>query len=253
MQIFRFKTKSKEWHKARCKVITGTDVASLFGLHKYQSLPKLVEKKLNCGAGREDEVKDNSILRTGRMMEQVAIQSALELGIDIEPAAPSGNVEFIIDDEEILGASLDAITYCSREGRTIVECKSTENTDKYNEWRKGNIPEQYLLQIQVQLGVSHLGNGYFIGVESKPPFATTIFKIKANKKIYSIVESTVKDFWDKFNTDPKQKFTTNKDGKKQILELLPSTIKKLNESWNINDIFVDNKEKPCNNIDIWRE
>lgn len=227
MQIFKFQSGSKDWHSKRCKVITGTEIATLYGLNKYLSVPKLVDKKIKCQKGIEEPREDNSILRTGRMMENVAIASAAELGYYITPATEANHVLFITDGH--LGASLDGIYHDKKLGMGIAECKSTENDSKFKDWLDGNLPPHYLLQLQAQLGIYNLPFGLFVGVHSKPPFSTVIYQVTQNKEIYEIFLLTIAKFWDNIKKDEKN--TTNKEGKARILELLPSTIKKLDTAW----------------------
>jgi predicted phage-related endonuclease len=240
MKLFKVESGSQHWLNLRLKAITGTEIATLFGLSKYLFLPKLQLKK----KGGVDEFPDNSILRTGRMMEHVAAASARELGFNIQNASSELNTTtYITTDCGMLSASLDFFYYDNDMKLGIAECKSSELDKKFKDWKEGILPEHYLLQIQTQLGIYGLEKGILIFTHSKAPFPTVIYEIEKNNEIFDIMLLTAKDFWCKIYTD--EKITTNKEGKKRILEILPNTFKKISESW-VEDVY-DTKDKGNNN------
>jgi len=226
MQVFRFVAQSDKWREIRNKVLTGTEVAGLFGLNRYLSISKLEKKKKG---EVKDELVDNEILRAGRMGEAIAIASAMEAGYNVQSAAPDGCVEFVVSDDGLLGASLDAIIWNQEVGKCIAECKSTSNQQKFEKWLKADLDVHYLLQIQVQLGICHLEKGYFIGVNSQPPYATVVYEITFNKEIYKIILDKASEFWYRILKDEKNE--VNEEQKTKILELLPSTVLKVKETW----------------------
>lgn len=226
MQVFRFIAQSEKWREIRNKVLTGTEVAGLFGLNRYLSISKLEKKKKG---EVKDELVDNEILRAGRMGEYVAIASAREAGFNVESAAPEGQVEFVVSDNGLLGASLDGIIWDVNVGKCIAECKSTSNQQKFEKWLKADLDVHYLLQIQAQLGICHLEHGYFVGVNSLPPYATVIYKINFSHEIYKIILDKVVDFW--LNIEKGNKNEVSETDKARIIELLPQTVSKVMETW----------------------
>src|SRR5690606_39097283 len=99
-----FKQGSKDWLNARSKVITGTEISTLFGLNKHLSVPKLLKQKYE-----NIKLEDNEFLRAGRILEPGIIIALNEIGIKAKSAAPTGKVKFIIHTSGLLGSSLDAV------------------------------------------------------------------------------------------------------------------------------------------------
>lgn len=215
------KARSKEWFELRKKVITGTDISALFALNPNSSVPKVIRNKLNL---KEDTLEDNSIIRTGRMMENVCIASVHEMGYDVKKAAEEGFVNFVTHKNQNLGSSLDALL-----DNYPAECKSTESKEKFAKWLKGELSIHYILQIYVQLMCLNKDHGFVIGCLSLPPFPTILFKIKTNKEIDQIVISTVNRFWDELKKQ--EKFKINQDDKKKLLTLLPKSCSIIDISW----------------------
>lgn len=221
MQVFRFKHGSKEWLALRKKVITATEIAALVGLHQYKSLNALLKK--------EDDVPliDNKYMRGGRIAEPGCVVSAAEAGFNIEEAAPRGMVEMVIDDSGLISASLDAVCWDPKLGKIIVECKSTENKDRFFQWVDGNLPAHYLLQLQTQMGCMHLNYGYYVGMLGQLPNPTVIYKITFNKRIFELLKENV------VLLRKKELTIVNKEHKIEIERLLKEGVEKISETWMI--------------------
>lgn len=212
-----FESHSKEWFEARLKVITGTEVASLFGLNEYKSVPSIMRNK----AGQPDVIQDNLAMKKGRIFEPAVIQLCRENGFDIEPAAPFGKVKFISKGK--LGCSLDAVgTY--NKNKMIVEIKTTSK-EKYDTWTISP-PLNYLLQIQVELICSDNNHG-LLAVAAIPmdELESMVFGITKNDKIVKLINEEVELFWEHFNNNTQFKVCQKK--KKQLIDLLNTTWKRI--------------------------
>jgi len=212
-----YEARSKEWFEARQKVITGTEVSSLFGLNSYKSVPSIVRDK----NGKPDVMQDNIHLKKGRIFEPAVIQLCIENGFELEPAAPFGKVAFLTKGR--LGCSLDAVgKYKSHS--VIAEIKTTSK-DKYETWEISP-PLNYLLQLQVELICSDHDRG-LLAVASIPmdDLQSMVFGVIKSKKIADLIDKEVNRFWDCFETDTQ--FKVNQVNKKKITEELGKVWKRI--------------------------
>lgn len=212
-----FEAHSKEWFEARQKVITGTEVASLFGLNPYKSVPSLVRNK----SGQTDIIEDNLAMKKGRIFEPAVIQLCIENGFDLQPAAPFGKVAFISNGK--LGCSLDAVGKIGRH-KVIAEIKTTSK-EKFETWQISP-PLNYLLQIQVELICTEHKHG-LLAVAPIPidDLESMVFGITYSGELAEIVDETVESFWTHFKN--KTQFKVNQDTKKKVVELLGKTWKRI--------------------------
>lgn len=212
-----FEAHSKEWFKARQEVITGTEVASLFGLNPYKSVPSIVRNK----GGQDDLVEDNLAMKKGRIFEPAVIQLCIENGFKIEPAAPFGKVAFLTKNG--LGCSLDAVGKIGKH-KVIAEIKTTSK-EKFETWQISP-PLNYLLQIQVELICTEHKHG-ILAVAPIPidDLESMVFGITLNKDLEKMIIDEVSLFWEHF--DNKTQFKVNQEKKKQVIELLGKTWKRI--------------------------
>jgi len=188
-----YEARSKEWFEARQKVVTGTEVSSLFGLNSYKSVPSIMREK----SGKPDVMQDNIHLKKGRVFEPAVIQLCIENGFDIEPAAPFGKVSFLSKDK--LGCSLDAVG--RYKGKPVVVEIKTTSKDKYETWQVSP-PLNYLLQLQVELICSNHTHG-LLAVAPIPidDLESMVFGVVLSKKVNDLVTTEVNRFWECFNAN----------------------------------------------------
>lgn len=205
-----FKAQSPEWFELRKKHITGTEVPSLYALNPYLSAVKVMQ-------GKDTPVKleDNDALRAGRILEPGVVVALTEMGIDVKPAALFGEVCVVT--KKNISVSLDAI---ATDESFLVECKTTEK--KFEAWKEGFIPINYLLQCQVQLLCTGLPYALLACMHIHSPFPIVIYKVVENKELQKIIIDTVDRFWD--NKSKEEKFKVDQDEKKAVLGLLENTI-----------------------------
>lgn len=205
-----YEARSKEWFEARQKVVTGTEVSSLFGLNSYKSVPSIMREK----SGKPDVMQDNIHLKKGRVFEPAVIQLCIENGFDIEPAAPFGKVSFLSKDK--LGCSLDAVGRY-KGNPVVVEIKTTSK-DKYETWQVSP-PLNYLLQLQVELICSNHTHG-LLAVAPIPidDLESMVFGVVLSKKVNDLVTTEVNRFWECFNANTTYK--VNQVAKKEMVKEL---------------------------------
>lgn len=216
-----YKSLSAEWREARGKVITGTEVSSLFGLNPYKSVPSLVRSKL----GDPDEVLDNPAMMQGRRLEPGVIIAVDEAGYNAEPAAPWGHVCFLINKCGLLGCSLDGVGTIKKE-KIIVEAKTTRAAN-FDKWCETNMPPlYYIMQTHVEMLCADTKLGLLAAAPARIPFVElAIWGTVRNKKIDKLLVDTTKRFWDNLNSETK--FVIDQKDKAEIRELLEKSIRRI--------------------------
>jgi len=140
---------SPEWHEARSKCITATDIAAILGLHPYKSAAEVYLDK--TGQGREVQI--NQSMKCGTHLEpSIAEWWSQENGRPIERANFTSRT-----DEPIFGASPDYLVGDSG----VLECKwcGPNAAQGFGEG-PDDVPTHYLLQVQWQLFVTGRTYGY---------------------------------------------------------------------------------------------
>ena len=142
-----FKAQSSEWLDFRKKYITGTEIASLFGLNPYKSANDLALEKT---AGVEFPFTDNSFVKIGRVYEDAIINQVGGIA-----AGDKGNVKLYYDEEVGISCTLDGIYQ-----DVPLECKCMYYNSFVNK-HKGTMPPHYMLQLITQMHMLGKDVGYF--------------------------------------------------------------------------------------------
>ena len=218
MKIFIFKAGSKEWLECRKKYITGTMIATLFGINSYMKIDELIDIKFNGLV--PEKVNDNVPMRAGRLLEPSHFIALNELNIPAEDAAPPGYVKCVIDDSGKLMVSMDGIVY-SKTGGYPIECKSVGKA-KWSKIHRPSEKRQYLIQLYLQMFCHNLEGGLLSILQRDDPKNINVYLLKRSKEIDNIILDTVNRFY-----RDKTKFKVNQEDRKTIIKFFEDTLEKI--------------------------
>jgi len=213
--IRTFEPQSQEWLEARTQYITGTEIASVFGLDPWKSWKKMLKDKTI-----PPQKIDNPAMRAGRLLEPSVFVALNEVGIPAQPAHLS-KVVMAIDEVNHISASMDGKMQ-TKEGFYIIECKSTK-MEKFNDWYT-KVPLKYSLQVQVQMLVSGVDKALIACLGGLyPDLPLIVYEIRPDKVLHDIIRSECRRIWNAFEADYKDpKFTIDKKHKEYILKSIDS-------------------------------
>ena len=224
-----FTAGSDDWLTLRSNNITGSDVATLFGMNKYKSLNKLRKEKLTG----ESEFTQTKFVIAGRILEPTILLYLSEV-LNRKVIHCGGVSEVVVykHNQARLSCTLDGLLNSSI-GEIPVECK-TMNLKTFSKYHKDDIfyiPLNYLLQLAVQSMC--LGCEYGIltfCIYKTPDDINTLLPIeiiefiplsvKFNTKIYELILKEVEYFYNKVLTDKSNSVSIRKGIKEDMMELL---------------------------------
>lgn len=183
------------WHQLRSKFITGTEIASLFGLNPYSSPAKLYENKVN------PSFQDNVYTRMGRILEPAVLNFANDI-LKLNASLFCFDGDRVYYDEQLgLSATPDARTHDA-----LLELKTTSSKN-VRKWLE-EPPLHYLAQLAAQSCLTGIHTGYLVvmGVEY-PQLPGLILKTEYIPEIGKLMGQEIKRFRAHF-------FTGNLDTKK---------------------------------------
>lgn len=195
-----------EWLIWRRRGIGGSDVAAVCGLSRYKSPmevyldktgdneTKIAGEYAYWGNVLEPVVRDEFVRRTGLEVQQ-------EKAIFQHPKYP-----FML-------ANLDGFVICPDRGKGIFEAK-TANAFISKEWLDGNIPDEYVLQVQHYFCVTGLSFAYIAVLIGGNTFKWQL--IERDEAIIALLLKLETKFWHNVETNTPPKF----DGSKGSTELL---------------------------------
>ena len=167
--IFKFKAGDPQWLELRCKYITATESASLFGLNSYMSANQVYQQKHT-----KDKLA-NRFLRDGKILESAVLQAIREdHGWWVEGlGGTDGNTVYTLNHAPI-SATPDAFRW---DDPSIVECKTTSLESFDKNWRTGNPPLRYVAQVQVQMMVTGMLKGFLCCIAATPDIPLAVYQI----------------------------------------------------------------------------
>ena len=194
----------EEWLKYRKMGITGTDAASICGLHPYKSAMQVFIDKTT------DTIEDfdNESMRQGRDLETYVADRFCEL---MNKRVRKINAICVSDEYPFLLADFDRVLVGERAG---LECKtvSAYSSDK---WKNGSIPLHYQLQCQHYLAVSGYDCWYIAALILGKEFI--VHKIERDEELIQNLITIEKRFWEQ---NVLAGIMPEPDGSKQAGELL---------------------------------
>lgn len=184
-----FKTR-EEWLEGRRQVIGASDTAGIFGVgYANQSPISVWDSKVN--PPREDEEEDER-LWIGSLMEPT-LRAIFERKTGMPCNAVGATTILVHDQIPWLGATLDGVTLHVEYGACPVELKNVDNFQR-DQWKNGDAPLKYMVQVQQQLAVTGASHGYLLGLigGNKPE----IREIERNDRFIETMTEKLADFWD---------------------------------------------------------
>lgn len=138
----------ESWLKERCKGIGGSDAAAVLGLSRYKSPLEVYLNKIGEGI----EVESTERMQWGLKLERLILDEyGARTGYDTQHNA---NQEISIHEKyDWFICTCDGWAYKPFEEKGVIECK---NIDKWSasEWQDGHVPDEYLIQLQHNVGVT---------------------------------------------------------------------------------------------------
>lgn len=169
-----------EWLEARRKCITGTDVAAIEGLSKYNSPMSVYLDKL----GLSEPIQENETMKWGKALEPViADRWASEKGVKISQG------EFLR--LGIYGGTPDYVA----DDRTLLEVKTAGHYSSkfWGETGTDLIPDSYMCQVQwylMLLGLEKAELAALIGGQDY-----RVYQIERNDKLIDMLTRDADRFW----------------------------------------------------------
>ncbi len=193
--------------------ITATEVATLFGLNKYESPQKLIDKK------RNPVQIDNNHVRRGKLKEPSVLE-AFFLDMHMKTTRHKGGTICLPDHR--IAATPDAYV---RDTNNVVECKSV-TTRNFDAWYD-RCPTHYHLQVLQQMLLCNSEEGYIGALEEGDPYECeyrfVVWKMTRDARVEELIKQEVHRFWEL--TDRDVLFRVSSPKKKEMLELLETNAK----------------------------
>lgn len=205
--IKKYVPQSEAWLDARLRCVTATEIASLFGCNKSKSANQVMKDKFS-----PPQKISSPYLRAGRLLEPGVLIAMQEIGIPAK-AADHEHTVMAINTKIKLSCSLDGKAEMGG-NFYVVECKTTK-PEKMEEWLS-HPPIHYLLQLQTQLLLTNVEEGFLAVLESSFPFKLIVWKVRGLSKIHELIERETVRFWK--CAEARKPFYVDKDLKIQVLE-----------------------------------
>lgn len=175
----------------RKQSIGASEIAILFGLNKYKSIIDLWLEK--TGRRQPENLDDNTNIRRGRALEPAIIEMCRQ---EQKKNWYNNDVVFGRDYKNI-SATPDAIIFHEDRINGLLAVDETlevksPSTRNYYQWRDGNAPEMYILQVYQQMLCTEANKGYlvaFLGDE------LSINEYLPNQEIFEAIKAKVAWFW----------------------------------------------------------
>lgn len=146
-----------DWLDRRSRSVGSSEIATIVGLNKYQTPLQLWMQK----TGRLPPPEDNDAMRLGRLMESfIGEKFARDNNKILEPA----DVLLCHEIHDAFTASPDFWVVGDGLGvEGVVECKNVSYR-RASEWADGDCPDHAQVQLQWQLAIAGLSQGYVAGL-----------------------------------------------------------------------------------------
>lgn len=178
----------EDWLRQRQSVIGASDTAAIFGVgYADQSPITIWDSKVN--PPREDDPAKLKRFRVAKMMEP-AMRNIFSLETDL-PCDPAGEFTIYRHPElDFIGATLDAQTTAQPFGWMPVELKKVDFGR--DEWKEGNVPLKYNVQVQHQMAVTGAPAAYLFGLLGNEP---VVRLIERNDRFIKTMIDRLVEFW----------------------------------------------------------
>lgn len=185
----------EEWLKVRKKGIGGSDIAGVCELSSYKSpLHVYLDKKDLLPENGEENIAMELGLELEPFLSKKFVQWIKKTeGLDIELK----EMPFILqyDKVDYFLVNLDRWFEHPQKGKCVVELK-TATEFKRDQWKGGEVPDEYFLQVQWQLMITGWEYCYLAFLIGNRKFDVKV--IQRNEKIIKSLKEKGIEFWEKF-------------------------------------------------------
>ena len=173
--------------KDRNKIIGGSEIAAVMGLSRWATPMSVWAEK--TGVVERQDISGLEHVEIGTELESyVAQRFARKSGV----AVNQQDLEVVHDEYPYMAAHLDYRTVADG---YPVECK-TASAWKLSEWDASEIPQEYLLQVMWQLGLSKQPRGWIVVLIGGQKF---LYKqVEFNQTLFDKMVAAAKSFWEDY-------------------------------------------------------
>lgn len=206
----------------RKEYIGSSDIASVMGLSRWRTPLQLWA--LKTGRVEPDDLSEVEHIQLGTELEEfVAQKFSKESGLKVRRAPQ----HYVHPDHFHFRAQIDRLITGTDE---ILECK-TASAWKAKEWEGEDIPQEYILQVMWQLGVSGKSTGWIAVLIGGQAFKFK--KIEFDQELFDRMLSEAVKFWEMVeNETPPMAMG---DDNYFILELYPESDERIEQVEELND------------------
>ncbi len=184
--MFHEKLSTEEWLKIRTLGIGGSDAGIIAGCNPYRSIFELWQEKRGEIPVREEE---SEVTHFGKVLEDVVRKEFIQrTGLMVRKKNSilrSKEYPFMIADVDGIISELDG-TYSIFEAKTAIEFKN-------NDWKNGEIPKAYQLQVQHYLAVTGFQKAYIAVLVGGNKFYWT--EVYRDEQLIKMLVSMESHFW----------------------------------------------------------
>lgn len=177
---------TEEWLKIRTLGIGGSDAGIIAGCNPYRSIFELWQEKRGEIPVREEE---SEVTHFGKVLEDVVRKEFIQrTGLMVRKKNSilrSKEYPFMIADVDGIISELDG-TYSIFEAKTAIEFKN-------NDWKNGEIPKAYQLQVQHYLAVTGFQKAYIAVLVGGNKFYWT--EVYRDEQLIKMLVSMESHFW----------------------------------------------------------
>lgn len=177
---------TEEWLKIRTLGIGGSDAGIIAGCNPYRSIFELWQEKRGEIPVREEE---SEVTHFGKVLEDVVRKEFIQrTGLMVRKKNSilrSKEYPFMIADVDGIISELDS-TYSIFEAKTAIEFKN-------NDWKNGEIPKVYQLQVQHYMAVTGFQKAYIAVLVGGNKFYWT--EVYRDEQLIKMLVSMESHFW----------------------------------------------------------
>jgi putative phage-type endonuclease len=169
----------------RKKYIGGSDISAVMGLSRYKTPLQIWGEK--TGLIEPKDLSDNEYVYWGTKHEEtIAQEFEKRTGLEILDGEVYTHSEY-----PYMVAHTDRTVYNHKSGiNSVLECKTASRS---GEWKVGEIPQEYILQVNWYMGLSGLHHAYIACLITGNKYV--IKEMQFDGELFETQVSVAKDFW----------------------------------------------------------
>lgn len=247
-KLFSTKNMTEEqFAKSRLEGLGGSDIATLFGLNRWQSEIGLYAEKV--GEKDLDDLSSNEAVYWGKTLEPVvAAEFAKQTGLKVRKC----NFVLAHDEYDFIRANIDREIVCPERGKGVLEIKTTSEWNRSN-WSEETIPDPYMLQIQHYLLVTGFSFGFVAVLIGGNKYRHWL--VERDEEIIELILQKAKEFWNRVVTKTPPPIDGSNASAKLLETLYPADLEERSSrlSWNHEGEVVDMLSKRSDLLDTLSE